>query len=323
MNTLDNLTNEQARLSEGNAPEPGVGALAWPTQTARLAVFIVALAAVFALPLIHLTRFSWDSLLFSYIPFVPFMSASLIGLNRERLPQRTTRGWTGALFCLVAGLGLLAIYWATIHAGANLGETQRLAFTTTAFLLLLLAAAFFLFGADFMRAIAFPVAFCFFVVPFPNVLLDPVIQFLRTTSIWVAHAFLLVARTPSVVNGTTLVLPNTSLEVTPECSGFHAAIALILTALFAGHLFLRSAWHRLWFALAVVPLGVARNGFRIFVLSEMCVHQGPQALESPIHSQGGKLFFALSLIPLFLFLVILHKAEKRRQDALETAKIPA
>jgi len=313
MNTLDKVTRDPDRLSEGTAPGSEADPRVWPVQTARFSVCAAALAAAFALPLIHLTRFSWYSLFFSYIPFVPFMSASLIGLDRARLPQRTTRGWTGALICGTAGLGLLAIYWGTIRAGANLEETQGLAFTTAAFLLLLLAAAFYFYGAAFMRTLAFPVAFCCFMVPLPNILLDPVIHLLRTTSAWLAHVFLLLARTPNVLNGTTLVLPNTSLEVTPDCSGFHAGTALILTSLFGGYLFLRSGWNRLWFALVAVPLGIARNGFRIFVLSEMCARQGPQALESSVHSQGGKIFFAISLVPLFLILIFLHKAEKRQQ----------
>jgi exosortase len=313
MNTFNNITKETARPSEGSAPGPEAGPMVWPAQTVRFAVFAAALAAAFSLPLIHLARFSWNSLLFSYIPFVPIMSASLISLDRARLPQRAARGWIGALVCAAAGLGLVAAYWATLRAGANLEETQGLAFTTAAFLLLVLAAAFYFYGAAFMRALAFPVAFCCFIVPFPNFLLDPVVDLMRVTSAWLAHAFLLLARMPNVLDGTTIVLPNTSLEVTAKCSGFHACIALVLTSLFGGHLFLRSGWNRLWFALAAVPLGIVRNGFRVFVLSEMCASQGSSALDSPIHSQGGKLFFAISLVPLFLFLIFLHKMEKRQQ----------
>jgi exosortase len=314
MNTFDKISRPADRHSDAATPGLEAGLMVWPAQTVRFAIFAVALSAAFSLPLIHLTRFSWNSLLFSYIPFVPIMSAALISLDRARLPRRATHGWTGALVCGLAGLGLLALYWGTIRAGANLPETQGLAFTTAAFLLLLLAAAFYFYGAAFLRPLVFPVAFCCFMVPFPNVLLDPVIHFMRTGSAWLAHVFLLLARTPNVLDGTTLALPNTSLEVSPDCSGFHAGIALILTALFGGHLFLRSGWNRLWFVLVAVPLGLVRNGFRIFVLSEMCVRQGVQALDSPIHSQGGKLFFAISLVPLFLFLIFLHKVEKGRQS---------
>jgi exosortase len=319
-NNLDNIAKDTDRPSQ--SPGAEVGLMAWPTQTVRFAASAAALAAAFLLPLIHLTRFSWNSLLFSYIPFVPFLSAYLIGLDRERLPRRTTCDWPAALVCAAAGLALLGIYWGTIHAAAQGQETQGLALTTGAFLLLLLAAAFFFYGAAFMRALAFPVIYCCFIVPLPDVVLDPVTDFMRTTSIWSAHAFLLLARIPNTINGTTLLLPNSSLEITPACSGFHAIVALVLTALFGGHLFLSSGWNRFWLALAAVPLGIVRNGFRIFVLSEMCAHQGEQAIDSLFHRQGGKLLFAISLIPLFLLLFILRKAEDRHPGHRAAAGVP-
>jgi exosortase len=322
MNTLDKIRRNTDRPSEGAVAGPEAGALVWPGQTARFALCAAALAAAFILPLIHLTQFSWNSLLFSYIPFVPFMSGYLISLDRARLPQRTTRGWLGALVCATAGLGLLVLYWGLLRSAAAEQELQGLALTTAAFLLLLMAAAFFLYGATVMKVLAFPVAYCFFMVPFPNFVLDPVIDVMRGLSGWLAHLFLLLGRIPNTQEGMTLVLPNTSLSITPECSGFHATVALVLTALFGGHLILRSGWNRLWLALVAVPLGIVRNGFRVFVLSEMCVHQGVKALDSPMHSQGGKLFFAMSLVPLFLLLVIMRKAEDRRLRHEEAAMAP-
>jgi exosortase/archaeosortase family protein len=60
----------------------------------------------------------------------------------------------------------------------------------------------------------------------------------------------------------------------------------------------------------VIPLALLRNGFRVFVLGELCTHIGPQMIDTPIHHQGGPLFFALSLIPFFLLLVWLRKSER-------------
>jgi len=59
----------------------------------------------------------------------------------------------------------------------------------------------------------------------------------------------------------------------------------------------------------VIPLGILRNGFRIFVIGALCVHFGPQMINSPIHRRGGPLFFALSLIPLFLLLWWLRRGD--------------
>jgi exosortase/archaeosortase family protein len=60
----------------------------------------------------------------------------------------------------------------------------------------------------------------------------------------------------------------------------------------------------------VIPLAIVRNAFRILVIGLLCVHVGPQMIDSIIHRRGGPLFFALSLGPLFLLLVWLRRQEK-------------
>ena len=60
----------------------------------------------------------------------------------------------------------------------------------------------------------------------------------------------------------------------------------------------------------VIPLGLLRNGFRVCVIGLLCVKFGPQMINSPIHHHGGPLFFALSLIPLFLLLWWLRSGER-------------
>jgi exosortase/archaeosortase family protein len=61
----------------------------------------------------------------------------------------------------------------------------------------------------------------------------------------------------------------------------------------------------------VIPLAIARNGFRILVIGLLCVYIGPHMSDSFIHHRGGPIFFALSLIPLSLFLFWLRRHDKR------------
>ncbi|HZZ18195.1 MAG TPA: archaeosortase/exosortase family protein, partial [Opitutaceae bacterium] len=122
------------------------------------------------------------------------------------------------------------------------------------------------------------------------------------------------AGTPVFNTGNSLQLSDISLQVAPECSGIHSSVALFITSLVAGQLFLRSNWKRTVLSAAVIPLGILRNGFRVFTIGELCVHIGPEMIDSKIHHQGGPLFFALSLVPFLLLLYFLIRSEKRARQ---------
>ena len=109
-------------------------------------------------------------------------------------------------------------------------------------------------------------------------------------------------------------LPGFSLNVAPECSGIHSSLALFITSLVASYLFLRSPWRRTLLCLAVLPLAILRNGLRVFVIGELCVHVGPEMIDSYIHRHGGPIFFVLSLVPFFLLLLLLIRSERRRSQ---------
>jgi exosortase/archaeosortase family protein len=118
---------------------------------------------------------------------------------------------------------------------------------------------------------------------------------------------------PFLRQQTSFQLPGMPLEVAPECSGIRSTLVLFITSLLAGHLFLRSPWRRAALVLAVIPLALLRNGFRIFSIGQLCVNLGPHMINSPIHKRGGPLFFLLSLVPFFLMLLWLRKSEQKAQ----------
>ena len=68
----------------------------------------------------------------------------------------------------------------------------------------------------------------------------------------------------------------------------------------------------------IVPLAILRNGFRVYVIGELCVQLNHDWLYSWIHRQGGPVFFALSLLPFFGLLIWLRKSESKRQNTVKT-----
>ena len=111
-------------------------------------------------------------------------------------------------------------------------------------------------------------------------------------------------------NGLGIQLPGIQLHVAPECSGIHSTLVLFITSLVAGKLFLQTYWKRTALALAVIPLGILRNAVCIVTIGQLCVHISPSMIDSPIHHRGGPVFFAVSLVPLFLLLYYLRRSER-------------
>jgi exosortase C (VPDSG-CTERM-specific) len=165
-------------------------------------------------------------------------------------------------------------------------------------------------GSAWMRAHAFPAAFLVFLAPLPDIAVNWLERASALASAEAAALLFGLSGVSMLRDGTVFELPGIVLRVGQECSGIHSSWVLLITSMLASHLFLKTRWRRLVLVAFVIPLGILRNGFRILVIGLLCVHVGPHMIDSVIHRRGGPLFFALSLIPLFLLLWWLRRQER-------------
>ncbi|HEX4122273.1 MAG TPA: exosortase/archaeosortase family protein [Verrucomicrobiae bacterium] len=275
-----------------------------------LGVETVLLAVCFGRPLFDLLKFTFHSDLFSYIPLVPIISAYVVWTERQNISTQVRPCRLGAVIAFIIGAGIAAGWWLGTRAGWNLAQQDYLTLMTLSLVFFFWGACLGLFGTKIMRDAAFPAAFLIFAVPMPTAWVAHIDSFFQITSAWTAQVFFNIAGTPTFRRGLEIDLPGVpALLVGPECSGIHSTIVLFMTSLLGGYLFLRKTWTRATLVLAVIPLAILRNGFRIWVIGELCVHISPSMIDSPIHRKGGPIFFALFLIPFFFLLVFLRKRD--------------
>jgi len=287
----------------------------------RFVRFGVATALLFAFPLFAWGRYCLAEDLFSYALLIPFVSGWLIWQQwRELTPEYRPAN------ALAVSLGLLAaIFVATsflIHGSDAAAVASRLGLRLLGFVAALHAVALSVLGGRFLRPIAFPCAFLVFMVPLPPPWVTGIEVGLQHASADVSGWFF--AWTGAVFLRHELVfqLPNITLEVAPECSGIRSTLVLFITSLIAGYLFLKRPWQRALFSALVIPLGIARNAFRIVTIGWLCTEYGPEMIHSPIHHRGGPLFFALSLLPLFGLLYLFRQLERRSSASAVAPAVP-
>jgi exosortase C (VPDSG-CTERM-specific) len=285
-------------------------------QFKGLILFTAVLAVVFGRSLFNLATFSFHSEFYSYILLIPAVSIYLVWIKRGELKPELRSNLSIALLLFATGAAALVGYWLALRHGWAQERPDRLAVTTLSFLLFLLGGGFLFLGSKYLRALTFPVAFLFFCIPFPMVVRSGIETFLQHGSAEIAYLMLTATGMPVFRTGTYFQLPSMQLEVAPECSGIHSTMVLVITSLLAAYLFLKTPSTRWILMLVVIPLALLRNGFRIFVIAQLCVRIGPQMIDSAIHRRGGPVFFVLSLVPLFLLLLYLSKRESRKTQAM-------
>jgi exosortase C (VPDSG-CTERM-specific) len=275
----------------------------FPPQVRSFGRGAAVLALLFAVPLFRLAHFAAISDLDSYILLIPPVCVYLAWLEKDHLHGITTPAMRTGLAFFAGGLALTAWHWcAPAPAGAD-----SLAQITTAFVLFVGGLGFMILGGGLMRQLAFSFGLLIFMIPMPDGLRAGIESVLQHGSATAAGWMFAVSDVPVLQDDLTFKLPAITLHVAPECSGIHSTLVLFITSLVAGKFFLKQPWKRAVLCLAVIPLALARNGFRIFVLGELCTHIGPQMIDSPIHHHGGPLFFVLSLVPFLLLLYVLRK----------------
>ena len=306
----ESLLNKPALPAAPGTPAiPMAGEMPLRSAVRRFGFWVAVLAVLFCVPLFQLVLLAVKVDLYSHVPLMPLVSCYMIWVTRQRLPATACSSPRAA--ALLAGVGTLALiaFGLLLSQGTAMPRNDSLALSISAFVFFLIAAAFLCFGWGVMRIVAFPTALLFFLIPFPTVFKNGLEVFLQHSSAEATAWLLKLTPIPVHRVGVHFTLPGITFQVAEECSGIRSSFVLFITGLIGGYMFLDNPWHRVWFALVTIPLGIIRNGFRVLVISILCVYVGPEMIDSFIHHQGGPIFFVLSLFPLFGLLVLFRKRE--------------
>jgi exosortase len=220
---------------------------------AELAVAI-ALGLAFAPGLASLARVWASTDYLSHGFLVPLVSAWIAWATRTRraaLPRK--RDARGAALIALA----LALYAASLLASSPSGEGLALVAA-------LAGAVWFLRGASWLRALAFPIGFLAFAVPIPPDWLTPVIVRLL---LFVSSASVAILQTLGVAvarDGNVIGLPSgESLFVAEACSGLTSILTLAPIATLVAYLSPLPPARKLALVALVVPIAMAANLLRV------------------------------------------------------------
>lgn len=170
----------------------------------------------------------------------------------------------------------------------------------------------FCFGIDVARKMRFPLAFLYWLVPWPGNILDIAVGWLQRQSALAASWMFSLSRTPVSLDGTILTLPSLVLNVAPECSSLRSSLLLVITTMIFAQLFLQSPWRKLALVVAAILLSPVKNGFRIFVIGYLTLRVDPSYLTGHLHHDGGVVFLAIAQAIIFVLLWFLRRGETRR-----------
>lgn len=274
----------------------------------------MALVVVAFSPILRsLGSFALEHDLYSYVLLVPVVSLYLIHAKLKSAAQIEKRGrGIGIILSLIGCLGL-GCYGLALGSGVFIAVQDSLAVATISFVALVVGACGLLLDQGRFRLILFPLAFLVFMAPLPVAVEAALENFLQHGSAPPTAWLFSLVGTPYFKQDMVFQLPGMTLQIAPECSGIRSTLVLFMASILASHLFLRSPWKQLVLVAFVIPLALARNGFRVFTIGELCVHVGPHMIDSDIHHKGGAIFFALSLIPFFGVLYYLVRSERLKK----------
>ena len=152
-------------------------------------------------------------------------------------------------------------------------------------------------------------------IPIPaSTMNSAVVELQKGSAEMTAGLFNLVA-VPYFRNGFQFALPGINIEIAQECSGIRSSLSLLLSGVLAAHLFLRSSWSQICFALLIVPIAIFKNAVRIATISWLGVYVDRSFFFGNLHRYGGLPFSLLAVAILGSVLLVLRKTETRDETA--------
>ncbi|MEO6746247.1 MAG: exosortase A [Caldimonas sp.] len=276
-------------------PAGGGRALAWRQVMPALLVLLAALLFIYRDTAIAMVGIWERSETFAHAYLVPFIVLWLIWRRRESLSalQPQASPWI-LLPMLAVGSAWLLADLASVNALAQFSLVT-----------LLVLAVPLLLGTRVARAIAFPLGFSFFAVPFGEFLLPYLIGWTADFTV----GALRLSGIPVFREGTQFVIPSGQWSVVEACSGVRYLIASLMVGTLYAYLNYQSPRRRLAFIGISIAVPIVANWIRAYLIVMLGHLSSNQLATGTDHLIYGWLFFGIVIGALYAIGAIWREPE--------------
>ena len=254
-------------------------------QIALAAVFLVVFA-----PVIRGMVGTWWRVDNASHGFAIPLIAGYLAWRRRAEVRALARPWAWGLAAVVFGL---VLYPMGVFAGVEFVPELSLVVALGGFIL-------YFWGPSASRRLAFPYAFLFFMVPWPDTLVEFVSFPMQLFSAKFATMAAGLAGADVTRDGVDIHMAGQTFSVGAPCSGMKYAVALTSLAALIAYLAEGPVWKRWVVAVAGPPLALMGNVGRILCVLAIAAIAGPEAAAGFFHGFSGLLVFLIAVAGLLI-----------------------
>lgn len=247
---------------------------------------VVVVLLLYLPTLVWLVRSWLHNSYYSHGFLVPLVSLVIAWIERDSLKREEPS--TGAFLSLGLGMGMYVAGFAW--------DIRSL--SAVSLVIVLAGLVWVFYGLKAVRAMAFPVAFLLFMIPFPY--FNEISFRLQNVSIhsctWLLHALGLAITT----SGSEITLDDTTFTIGLVCSGLNTLVALVALAAVFAYMLDGPAFKRVILFLLSFPLALLANALRIVSIILIAHFYDVGFATGFYHDISSLLFFLLAFLSLIL-----------------------
>ena len=260
-------------------------------------ILILGIVGIYAGILQNL-YFAWmDDPNYSHGLLVPIISGYFIWQQREQLEKLEIKPATSGILLVIFALLVL---FAGVAAQEYFSKRASLVF-------LLAGIVLFLLGWQWLKSLALPIGFLFFMIPLPYIVYDAMAFPLK---LFVAKFSVIALKLMGVVvwrEGNIIMFPQTTLEVADACSGLRSLMSLLALGVALAVLSQEKMSRRVVLVLMTIPIAIFTNMIRVIGTGFLAQYYGAAAAEGFFHEFAGMGVFVLAMVMLFVCSGVLRK----------------
>lgn len=251
----------------------------WRAHLAALGAAAAAILLLFARDALDMATLWWASTTFNHCFLIVPIILWLVWQRLDGLKALAPRAWAPGLALVAAG----ASAWLLGDAG-NVALLRHFGLVS-----MLQGAVIACLGKAVARALAFPICYAFFLVPFGEELVGP----FQTLTAKMSMALLALTGVPAHIEGIFISTPTGLFRVAEACSGVRFLVAMAALGALAANLCFRSWPRRLLFVAFALVVSALANGVRAFGTIYIAWRTNNEVAVGIDHLIYGWVFFAI------------------------------